>query len=301
MAKHKKYCYKQALLLPVVFENQIQPGTFKYTLNYLIGKNMFAIDGCKMPSNASKEWSGTMAGLSREQEKMKKAVRHILNNHRVVDHTEVNAEILKNEEKYRQTLNRQIDKISTFIKENTDQTGKSGKPVKSDITDNDSAKMKTSHGTIQGYDGVASVDDKHQIVVHVRMCSKKPRLRRMPVFIMKRTGNIWPKKTLAGMWRIPSSTSATRDSMRLINTKSDTGRNCQKSGSRKHLRLMILRWPMIYPIASARPAAACTATAPISITTGGCTCVTRGRKAVVSPAIYGLNACVTRIARNAEQ
>ena len=25
----------------------------------LVGKDMFAIDGCKMPSNASKEWSGT--------------------------------------------------------------------------------------------------------------------------------------------------------------------------------------------------------------------------------------------------
>ena len=260
MAKYKKYCYKQALLLPVVFENQIQPGTFEYSLNYLIdnhidlsifdgrynndetgapaydpaillkiilfaysrgivssrkieqscrenivfmalsadtrphfttiadfissmeeeivplfleillicdkmnliGKNMFAIDGCKMPSNASKEWSGTMADLSRKQEKMKKAVRHILNKHRAVDHTEVDAEIRKNEEKYRQTLNRQIDKISTFIKENSDKIGKSGKPVKSNITDNDS----TSHGTIQGYDGVASVDDKHQIVVH---------------------------------------------------------------------------------------------------------------------------------------
>jgi hypothetical protein len=93
---------------------------------------------------------------------MKKVVRHILNKHRAVDHTEVDAEIRKNEEKYRQTLNRQIDKISTFIKENSDKIGKSGKPVKSNITDNDS----TSHGTIQGYDGVASVDDKHQIVVH---------------------------------------------------------------------------------------------------------------------------------------
>jgi hypothetical protein len=25
----------------------------------LIGKDTFAIDGCKLPSNASKEWSGT--------------------------------------------------------------------------------------------------------------------------------------------------------------------------------------------------------------------------------------------------
>jgi len=41
-----------------------------------------------------------------------------------------------------------------------------GKPIKSNITDNESAKMKTSHGVIQGYNGVAMVDDKHQIIVH---------------------------------------------------------------------------------------------------------------------------------------
>ena len=28
----------------------------------LIGKEMFAVDGCKMASNASKEWSGTERG-----------------------------------------------------------------------------------------------------------------------------------------------------------------------------------------------------------------------------------------------
>ena len=31
--------------------------------------------------------------------------------------------------------------------------------------DSDSAKMKTSHGVIQGYVGVAAVDSKHQVVV----------------------------------------------------------------------------------------------------------------------------------------
>lgn len=41
-----------------------------------------------------------------------------------------------------------------------------GKPIKSNITDNESAKMKTSHGVIQGYNGVAVVDDKHQVIVH---------------------------------------------------------------------------------------------------------------------------------------
>lgn len=51
---------------------------------------------------------------------------------------------------------------------NNDKIGKSGKPIKSNITDNESAKMKTSHGVIQGYDGVAAVDDKHQVIVHAQ-------------------------------------------------------------------------------------------------------------------------------------
>jgi transposase len=34
----------------------------------LIGRDMFAIDGCKMPSDASREWSGTMAGICNDEE-----------------------------------------------------------------------------------------------------------------------------------------------------------------------------------------------------------------------------------------
>jgi len=37
--------------------------------------------------------------------------------------------------------------------------------VKSNLTDNESAKMTTSKGTIQGYNGVATVDKKHQIII----------------------------------------------------------------------------------------------------------------------------------------
>ena len=43
--------------------------------------------------------------------------------------------------------------------------GKRPKEVKSNITDNESGKMLTSKGTIQGYNGVAAVDKKHQIIV----------------------------------------------------------------------------------------------------------------------------------------
>ena len=41
----------------------------------LIGKEMFAVDGCKLPSNASKEWSGTKEDLEKKKEKMEKAIR----------------------------------------------------------------------------------------------------------------------------------------------------------------------------------------------------------------------------------
>jgi hypothetical protein len=35
----------------------------------LIERKMFAIDGCKLPSNASKEWSGTHEELARKSKK----------------------------------------------------------------------------------------------------------------------------------------------------------------------------------------------------------------------------------------
>ena len=59
-----------------------------------------------------------------------------------------------------------MKKIRGWLSENDDKIGKSGKPIKSNITDNESAKMKTSKGVIQGYDGVTAVDGKHQVIVH---------------------------------------------------------------------------------------------------------------------------------------
>ena len=36
----------------------------------LIGKQMFGVDGVKLPSNASKEWSGTLAELEKKALKL---------------------------------------------------------------------------------------------------------------------------------------------------------------------------------------------------------------------------------------
>jgi transposase len=133
----------------------------------LIGKQMFAIDGCKLPSNASKDWSGTHENLRKKSKKIDKAVRHMLAKHREEDQKGENDDtIRRREEQQIETLLKTSDKIDRFLEKNAKRIGRRGKEVQSNITDNDSAKMKTSHGVIQGYTGVAAVDAKHQVVVH---------------------------------------------------------------------------------------------------------------------------------------
>jgi len=132
----------------------------------LIGKEMFAIDGCKLASNASKEWSGTKGELKNKQQKMELAVRYLVEKHRERDAKPESNPVVEREQKQIETLRARIKKLKSWLKENEEKVGKSGKPRKSNLTDNESAKMKSSHGVIQGYDGVATVDRKHQVIVH---------------------------------------------------------------------------------------------------------------------------------------
>jgi transposase len=132
----------------------------------LIGKEMFAIDGCKISSNASKEHSGTKADYEKKAAKMEHAVEQIINQHRKIDLAGIEREMKKRDNKYADTLMKEIKKIRKWMDDNDDKPGKTGTPIKSNITDNDSAKMKTSKGIIQGYNGIATADSKHQIVVH---------------------------------------------------------------------------------------------------------------------------------------
>jgi transposase len=131
----------------------------------LIGKDMFAIDGCRLPSNASKEWSGTKAEFMKKKQKMERGIRRILKKHRETDIEEKDVDVVEKEKQYIRTLRSQIKKISKWM---DDKPGKTGRPRKSNITDNQSAKMVSSNGVIQGYDGVAVVDKKNQIVVHAQ-------------------------------------------------------------------------------------------------------------------------------------
>jgi hypothetical protein len=63
-------------------------------------------------------------------------------------------------------LKKKATRIQKWLQENDAKVGDRGKEVKSNITDNDSATMATAHGTLQGYNGQALVDGKHQVIVH---------------------------------------------------------------------------------------------------------------------------------------
>lgn len=132
----------------------------------LIGKEMFAIDGVKLPSNASKEWSGTKADLKKKARKMQRAVEHFLEKHRANDQLDFDEQLHTAADRQVRTLNAAIEKVERFLATHEEKIGRSGKAKQSNITDNESAKMPSSKGVIQGYDAVAIADAKHQVIVH---------------------------------------------------------------------------------------------------------------------------------------
>ncbi len=134
----------------------------------LLGHELLAIDGCKMSSNAAKEHSGTLAELTAKSKKIRRQIRHHIKEHKRLDARKAGEKERKQRAKKAiSTLEKQHARITEFLKSAEPRMGQGKKPkeVKSNITDNESGKMLTSKGTIQGYNGVATVDKKHQIIV----------------------------------------------------------------------------------------------------------------------------------------
>lgn len=135
----------------------------------LIGREMFAVDGCKLPSNASKEQSGTRAEFENRRDKFRGLVERLMRKHREQDERG-EAEAIPGqrarEAKAIEKLKAKAAKIDEWLRDNPeDKKGARGKPVKSSMTDKDSAKMASGHGVVQGYNGLAMVDAKHQVIV----------------------------------------------------------------------------------------------------------------------------------------
>jgi transposase len=82
----------------------------------LIGKEMFAVDGCKLPSNASKEWSGTKADFTKKKEKMEEAIGKIVKRHKEMDAREQSTGLMEQEEQYVNTLRKKVKKIKGWLR-----------------------------------------------------------------------------------------------------------------------------------------------------------------------------------------
>lgn len=135
----------------------------------LIGREMFAIDGVKLPSNASKRKSGTREEFKRQVKKLERAAKAMLDRHCAADAKGSEPDRRVREDKRIKRFTEEAKKLKRWLKRNPcDRTGPSGGLRKSNRTDNESAKMATDKGVIQGFCGIAAVDAKHQIIVEAQ-------------------------------------------------------------------------------------------------------------------------------------
>ncbi|HET7160215.1 MAG TPA: transposase, partial [Burkholderiales bacterium] len=119
--------------------------------------------------NASKKKSGTRAEFQRQVKKLQAAAAVMLARHRAQDKCGTEPDLRAKEIKQIARLANEAQQIQAWLATHPeDRRGAKGSVRKSNRTDNDSAKMATSKGVIQGYAGVAAVDDKHQIIIEAQ-------------------------------------------------------------------------------------------------------------------------------------
>ena len=131
---------------------------------------MFAIDGVKLPSNASQSQErhpGRVSSASAES--YEAAAQVMLERHRESDAEAIEPDLAAKDPETHRASGPRCDPNHDWLEANpNDRRSGKGRVRKSNRTDNDSAKMATSKGVIQGYTGVAAVDDRHQIIVEAQ-------------------------------------------------------------------------------------------------------------------------------------
>ena len=152
----------------------------------LLGGTFFALDGCKLPSNASKEWSGTVSDLRRKKERIEQKVKQWVEEQVKVDRRDEEDEPGRRSsggterERQIERLRKKAERLERWLQESRPKMGRQGREIKSNVTDNESAIMVTSHGTIQGYNGQALVDSKDQVILHAEAFGDSQDLHLIP-------------------------------------------------------------------------------------------------------------------------
>src|SRR5919205_2317327 len=95
----------------------------------LIGREMFAIDGVKLPSNASKAKSGKRKDFVRQANKMHQAVDELLRRHRASDAAEADAELRQREKRHIARLRRDACELEQWLEQHREERKSAkGKP-----------------------------------------------------------------------------------------------------------------------------------------------------------------------------
>ena len=129
----------------------------------LLGGTHFSLDGVKLSANVSKEWSGTLDELKHKRDKLQEKLERVIAEHAQADkHPQVE---IKRQKKRERRFQVQVARLNTFLKDREPKRGSDGKEIQSNAVDNESVKMPSSHGVVQGYNAQALVDSKHQVIL----------------------------------------------------------------------------------------------------------------------------------------
>jgi transposase len=170
--------------------------TFAKALAYcagldLIGGQTFAIDGLRLPSNASLGLTGTAEDLGKRLKMYRRmAEKHIEKHKRKDAAGEADEETKRHYQEQQKRLNRKIKNISDFLENMEKKDGKRGKEIKSNVTDNESALIHTPSGYIQGYIGLAVSDQKEQIIVSAEAVGSANECEHFPRMLDKTLDNM---------------------------------------------------------------------------------------------------------------
>jgi len=93
----------------------------------LLGGTHFSLDGVKLPSNTSKEWSGTFKELEHKRDKLQAKLQQVLAEHIQTD--SLPGQELERRQKQEKRLQHQVGRLNQFLQEQQPKIGKGGKEV----------------------------------------------------------------------------------------------------------------------------------------------------------------------------
>jgi hypothetical protein len=145
----------------------------------LLGGTHFSLDGVKLSANVSKEWSGTFEELKHKRDKLQSKLEQVLAEH-VQSDNQPELE-LERQQKQEKRLQLQVERLNQFLEKEKPKEGRDGGEIQSNVVDNQSVKMPTSHGVIQGYNAQALVDSKHQVIMAAEAFSSQDHENLVPM------------------------------------------------------------------------------------------------------------------------